>query len=109
MPSPVPSPTKLTQTTVPLQIVAAMAEEEAAPEPRPCAWCYAAIGPDEEAIEIDCSVCDNYFVHRERVLSFMCCISSFARPEHRVAAHDAWLLRLPCLLQQVFVRLFDQS
>ena len=69
--APLPSPTKADpngRPAVPLQIVAAMAEDEAAPAARPCAWCYAAISPDEEAIEIDCSVCDNYFVHRECVL-----------------------------------------
>ena len=67
MPRPLPSPTKLTQTAAPLQIVAAMAEDEGAQAPRTCVWCYTAIGPDEEAIEIDCSVCDNYCVHREYV------------------------------------------
>ena len=44
-----------------------MGEDEAAPAARLCGWCHDVMDPEEEAIEIECSTCEAYFVHRECV------------------------------------------
>ena len=49
----------------PFQVVAAMLEDEAAPAVRTCLWCHDVLATEVEAVEIECSVCENYFVHRE--------------------------------------------
>ena len=54
-----------------VQAVAYMSEDEALVA-RPCLWCHDVIGPQEEAVEMECSVCQNYFVHRECVISSTC-------------------------------------